>query len=335
MCGIWLVSYGPDGPGAEEWTPAEFASIFFPAIVHRGPHAYGWMYYDGTDIVVQKYKGRADTKRALARMADIPDNVQWIVGHVRYATNGSPNQMVNNHPIVHDKIIGVHNGVLRNYREILAQTGRHDDTAEVDSEAIFAAVNKWGHKAGLNRIAGDMVAVYVNKEFPQSLNVARLHGRPFEICTTPTGAWMGASEQRVIDAAGIEHNQFSPLSTYRLLRVKMGRVLERANLNPQAPAPPARVNWSYQGLTDQMTPDKPRRAPKYPAGRVPVGDAGIKPDLSNPRWSSTGQNLKEGQRWGGWIMHNNQLISMQEYAAMIDKQIDALTNDTPDQTPGA
>jgi hypothetical protein len=229
MCGIIGVIYGPDGPEAEEWTPSEFAQMMFPAIVRRGPHAYGWMYSRNGEITTHVAKGRCDTKRAIRSM-DIPDDVQWMVGHVRWATHGDPANLLNNHPIEHGDIVGVHNGVIYNYKDILAETGRVNEAREVDSEAIFAAVNKWGHQSGLKRIKGDMVAVYADKRFPDSLRIARTQGRPLVMCKTPTGAVFFASIEQAIDATGIEHMDYTTVSQYRILTLKGGLITKRQNI---------------------------------------------------------------------------------------------------------
>lgn len=243
MCGIFGISYGEGGPASEDWTPNEFMQIMFPAIVHRGPHAYGWMWYDGSDIWYQKFEGRADTPEALDTMAiDNESEVKWMVCHVRYATHGSPENLLNNHPLQHGNIIGVHNGVIRNYQEILDVTGRDNPETEVDSESIFAAIDHYGHRAGLRKINGDMVAVYANTQKPNTLHIARTHGRPLEMCRSNNGSTFFASEGGVIDATGITHSPFSGVSMNRLLRVRGGKITERitfrqydrvaSNINP-------------------------------------------------------------------------------------------------------
>ena len=219
---------------AEDWTPSELLQILLPASVHRGPHAFGWMYCtrDGK-VHYAKYKGRSNTKAAISKMVIRPEHepdVLWIVGHVRYYTNGTPDNMHNNHPIHHKKIVGVHNGVIRNYRDILRDTGRHYPDAEVDSEAIFAAVNRWGHRAGLRRLRGDMVAVYTNLEKPEVLHLARTQGRPLVFNRTRTGSTIFASEDGILESTGMVAGAYSALSLYRLVRLKGGRIVERVAL---------------------------------------------------------------------------------------------------------
>ncbi len=183
MCGIFGIYTTAESRQHEEWSPTEFAQLAFPAIRHRGPHAFGWMSYDGKAIDVQKFEGDAGRMENLAKV-NIADDVQWLVGHVRYATHGSTDDMRNNHPIPHGDIVGVHNGVLHNHEEVLADTGRQDDATEVDSEAIFAAVNKYGHRAGLRMIEGDMVTVYTRYTKPSFMWFAKSYGRPLVFART-------------------------------------------------------------------------------------------------------------------------------------------------------
>lgn len=200
----------------------------FPAIVHRGPHSYGWMSWDGGDEVeVAKFVGRSDTQQAVNSM-DVEAKAKWWVGHVRYATHGKPTILVNNHPILHGNIVGVHNGIIRNYREILAETGREDETAKVDSEAIFAAVNSEGAKRGLAKVEGDMVSVFTNLKYPGTLNIARSYGRPLVFARTKAGSLIFASEPKVIDTTEVPHGEFRNfISKNKLLKVRKGIIKER------------------------------------------------------------------------------------------------------------
>lgn len=239
MCGIFGISVNPKND-KEPWTPSEMAQIMFPEIIHRGPHAFGWMWYqDEKQVWTFKREGRCDTQESLDRMNKIPDDVKWLVCHVRYATHGSPAKLINNHPIQHKNILGVHNGVLRNHNIVLNKTGRFDNQAEVDSEAIFAAVNKWGHEKGLAKIQGDMVAVYTDLRRPNTLNIARSYGRPLVFATTEAGNLIFASEASVIEALGIQHTPFkSFVSENILLKVRSGKIRERRRYVPKPMLPP-------------------------------------------------------------------------------------------------
>lgn len=269
MCGIFGISYGPGGAAAEEWTPTEFAQQMFPAIVHRGPHAFGWMSYNpATGIDIVKHQGRVTDKGNTAKIA-LDDECSWFVGHVRFATNGDPSYMGNNHPLVHGGVVGVHNGVLKDWEPILKVTGREDDKAEVDSEAIFAAINKWGVQDGLKRINGNMVAVFAETSHPEVLHIARTYGRPLVYCTTPTGALIFASECDVIGSCEVSHDEYVELTgRYRHLTVTKGVITSRAQYRtddpptlrlPARPTPRAVEVGGTRGITDYFDQSTRRR----------------------------------------------------------------------------
>lgn len=240
MCRIFGMSYG-DVP--ERLTTAEMAMIMYPALVHQGPHAWGWMStdenFDGIDW--EKTPGRCDTRKAQAQQAaNIDPNPRWFVGHVRYATHGKPEDNRNNHPIPHDNIVGVHNGVLKNHDRILDVTGREDPKAIVDSEAIFAAVNKWGHKKGLSKIEGAMVTVYADVRKPKLLYIGRTQGRQLSLGFTTRGNLIFASEEQALRALmpDVEFASFSTIRMNRLLIVREGKIVNRMNLGDQTYVPP-------------------------------------------------------------------------------------------------
>jgi glucosamine 6-phosphate synthetase-like amidotransferase/phosphosugar isomerase protein len=63
-----------------------------------------------------------------------------VIGHCRTPTKGEPSNNLNNHPIVVDRVVGIHNGVVLN-DDALFQEFRLNRRAEVDTEIIFALVN--------------------------------------------------------------------------------------------------------------------------------------------------------------------------------------------------
>lgn len=242
------------GNTPERLDAGEIAAIMFPDMVRQGPHAYGWMSYNEKTNVISydKYVGRSDTAEAYKNVLyGVDPKAKWMVGHTRFATHGNPEDLRNDHPIPHGKIIGVHNGVLSNHEEILALTGREDPKTVVDSEAIFAAVNKWGPTKGLRRVHGNMVAIYANRERPHVLHIARTHGRQVTIGITTRGNLIWASDKSTLELLqpDIKFVRFTTISENRLILIRDGKIIQRFTFRKpehHAPVrkftpPPARV----------------------------------------------------------------------------------------------
>lgn len=238
MCRLLGVSFGDT---AEDLDASEIAGVMFPLLVRQGPHAYGWMTYNEESGEIQHWKqaGPADTSEAHDNIWDNVDpDAKWFVGHTRWATHGSPQDNRNNHPVPHGNIIGVHNGVLRNHAKILAVTGREDPKTEVDSEAIFAAINKWGHVPGLRRIQGDMVTIYADRRRPQYLRIGRSSGRQITLGWTDRGNLIFASDKFALEALQpeITFTKFSTVSENRLLTIRDGEIIKRQTYKERAAA---------------------------------------------------------------------------------------------------
>lgn len=129
-----------------------------------------------------------------------------MIGHTRLTTCGSEVDLRNNHPIWHHDVVGIHNGMIQNYHEILAYFPREDDEVEVDSEAIFAAVSQAGDEWGLAVIDGSVATCYTRLEHANSLVLARTLGSPLYVASTTQGSFVFASEARVINDSGLDIN---------------------------------------------------------------------------------------------------------------------------------
>lgn len=77
-----------------------------------------------------------------------PENqLQSIIGHCRLPTQGSPSNHYNNHPILTDHIVGVHNGVISNDHELFEDFKKSfARIAEVDTEIIFQLIDYFSGK---------------------------------------------------------------------------------------------------------------------------------------------------------------------------------------------
>lgn len=251
MCRLLGISYASED-SREDLSTSQIVQILFRELTGGGPHSYGWMSYNAAtagDPVIEYFKtpGRADTKQAQRTIRRRVDNdALWFVGHVRFATHGDPADIRNDHPIPHANIIGVHNGVLRNHEKILAITGREDPKTKVDSEAIFAAVNRWGPTKGLAKIQGDLVSIYTDIRKPHVLHIARTHGRQLTIGWTKKGNLIFASEEKALRKLEpqIEFVKFSTIGQNRLLIVRNGKIIQRHSFGTVIPHVPSSLpSW--------------------------------------------------------------------------------------------
>ncbi len=193
MCGLVGVLLEPKARSAESWH--EILDVTTRNLLgneERGRDASG--------IVVIHRDGRYELFKqpvdaaSLARMdgfrdvlASVGDDVTCILGHTRRPTKGSRWRNVNNHPIVTDNVIGIHNGVIRN-DDALFTTLELPRQGEVDSEVIFRLQEKVDPRQPLpgycraiqeraNWLEGMFATLSVDLRNPAQL-VALKHRRP-------------------------------------------------------------------------------------------------------------------------------------------------------------
>jgi glucosamine 6-phosphate synthetase-like amidotransferase/phosphosugar isomerase protein len=188
MCGIiGFIGEVPEGHWDQTY---RIMGALFLAAQHRGEHA------TGLAAAFSPYK-RPDAGQMVFAKQPLPANLflrvdpLWrqlqhrrcaaIVGHVRWATHGSPTEPANNHPFVSKGLAVVHNGVLNNHREL---ADRHNLrlVGECDSEVILRMVERAadpvaGLASCLHECKGSMaVAAYDQRR--GAVHLARNSGRP-------------------------------------------------------------------------------------------------------------------------------------------------------------
>jgi glucosamine 6-phosphate synthetase-like amidotransferase/phosphosugar isomerase protein len=70
-----------------------------------------------------------------------------VIGHCRFPTKGSAENNHNNHPIVANNIIGVHNGHIGNDDHLFKLFDKIERKAEVDSEIIFRLIDFYSYQS--------------------------------------------------------------------------------------------------------------------------------------------------------------------------------------------
>ena len=210
MCGI----LGFTGqPSEGQWGETHrLLEALFLASEHRGQHATGFVaraepykarhpsrtVMDKRPVPASQFVGRSHAWRALRTR-----RCSTVVGHVRWATHGSPRDNRNNHPFVgRHGLYLVHNGVLLNHEGTCERKGLAL-TTECDSEAILRIVEAARHPYiglddALRHLRGSMaVAVYDAKH--NTTYLARNDGRPLWLLRTRNDCrWFFASTREIL-----------------------------------------------------------------------------------------------------------------------------------------
>ena len=202
----------------------------------------------GEPIRVHKQRSGAS---ALLDRIQMPGDATEVLLHVRDYTKGHPRIEGNNHPIRHGAVVGIHNGVIHNDDELLADhdCARSEPGMTVDSEAIFAvAAHSHGDAEALEALRGSMATAWIDERCEQSVSVARGVGRP---------VWLGAGGDGVFFAStklalevlerylGLELAK-DELEEGTLVELSRGHEVSRERFNPNRafvddPLPPIRA----------------------------------------------------------------------------------------------
>lgn len=247
MCGIAGFCLSP----SERCDSSKLARRLLLGIEERGRDATGtaWRTYDRpNEIVVRKYPISASTwmnKRA----SEICNNASSAILHTRYATKGSPDVALNNHPVCADKLALVHNGHVFNDDDIFKRLNVRR-RGQVDSEAIVALL-AYGNGAPAHLLqelrGGASVAWLDATDRGNVLHMARVNTSPLHVAQTVAGSIVFASTQHAVDKAVakcgmvISFRWDVPEGTY--LKVRDGRIVEEQSWNV-CPAYSTRSLWN-------------------------------------------------------------------------------------------
>jgi asparagine synthetase B (glutamine-hydrolysing) len=190
MCGIAGYSLSPRA--RVERTLA--AQALLAAIAERGADAVGYAHRARGEIYPTVVKQRTPASMLLDRV-HVPDAATHVLLHVRDYTKGHPSIAANNHPVRHGPVVGIHNGIIVNDDELLAEhdCARAEPQMTVDSEAIFAvAAHARSDARAFEELRGSMAAAWLDEREPELLYLARGVGRPL---------WLGEGREAVLFAS--------------------------------------------------------------------------------------------------------------------------------------
>src|SRR2546426_2481368 len=159
------------------------AQALLAAIAERGADAVGYAFRAPGELYPTVVKQRTPASQLLERVS-VPAAATQLLVHVRDYTKGHPSIAANNHPVRHGPVVGIHNGIIMNDDELLAEhdCARSEPRMTVDSEAIFAvAAHSRNAARSLEELHGSMAAAWLDEREPGLLFAARGVGRPLWI----------------------------------------------------------------------------------------------------------------------------------------------------------
>jgi glucosamine 6-phosphate synthetase-like amidotransferase/phosphosugar isomerase protein len=155
----------------------------------RGPHAFGFAWIDRRGrLKCYKQTGRVSDHLGLLGLAA---DARMLIGHCRFATQGSPEDNINNHPHPADGGWLVHNGQIPGYRRLVDAFDLYPVSA-CDSEVLGLLVEQ-GEGNVLDRCRAAVRAVSPEREagtlfaVPQPLVLLGLWPRPDRLVAVRRG----------------------------------------------------------------------------------------------------------------------------------------------------
>jgi len=166
---------------------------------------------DGTSARYDGQDENANIERCMDVATMLQRPLQHIIGHTRARTVGSEFNPNNNHPIIVGKIIGIHNGGVKNYKKIYEMHKEMTPQGEVDSEIIMQLLAKNANDRALDaqdikyvseRIVGPRAVIAYNSSYPEKVIYFHDKERPLELAYIPElGLAIICSERRFFNTA--------------------------------------------------------------------------------------------------------------------------------------
>ncbi len=246
MCGI--AGYSLAAHSTTDRTLA--AQALLAGIAERGSDAVGYAFRCGSDPV-HVHKQRSGASALLDEIV-VPQCASQVLVHVRDYTKGHPTIAANNHPVRHGAVVGIHNGIIFNDEELLAEHGidRADPEMSVDSEVIFALAEGLGSTArAFEELHGSMATAWLDEREPGLLYVARGVGRPL---------WLGRGRHELFFA--------STRAALEVVERTLGKGLRKSQL---AEGRILAVSEGSAVRTERFTPDRSFTEESLPSVRAP------------------------------------------------------------------
>lgn len=192
MCGVFGFT-GKNGKTVDMDRLCEIARV----TNQRGNHAWGIAWIDTRGRLCH-FRQQGPIVDSLPLLAMASDAVA-LIGHCRYATQGAPEQAINNHPHPADGGWIVHNGMIRGYRQIVEREALNP-VSDCDSELLGLLIERLDQDDLVDRVAratelakgrswSPLVMLGLWK--PGRLIAVR-RGNPLVVSQTRRGVWLAS-----------------------------------------------------------------------------------------------------------------------------------------------
>jgi glucosamine--fructose-6-phosphate aminotransferase (isomerizing) len=280
MCGIAGFCLNPEQHG----NATDIAGSMLYDIEHRGYHATGGAWIDRNDNKFKLLKKNLPAHKFVPSVGDtLCSGARSAILHTRWATQGSPLNNDNNHPITRGQIALTHNGHIANDNDLFKRLNVKR-RAEVDSEAVTALIaftaDNYHPTEVLGSIEGSASLAWFN--YTDSLNtihLARVNSSPLWIGQTTQGSLAYGSTLEAVRNAGWfmfdEMEWEYEVQEGEYFRVQDGKVLEYTTFQRNLPRSYSLTpNWravaydkQVHTITNKTTLN---RKPKHKKGLVPM-----------------------------------------------------------------
>lgn len=224
----------------------------------RGKDSSGLVIRNNLEKQMQVFKG-AVTLNELLKNPDVKNQIDKILrisqknsnaehqtkfavmGHSRLVTNGSQINDANNQPVVKDGIIGVHNGIIVNERELWSRHADLQKSCEIDTEVMLALIRKYIKSeddvaAAVSKTVSEIFGTVATAIFVDDLNVLSIATNNGSLYTLANGhnLFIFASEEyylsQLAEALHLDKNNDFPI---RQVQPGTGLVLDMDNFHVQ------------------------------------------------------------------------------------------------------
>lgn len=216
----------------------KLSAALLEQIISRGKDATGAAWYNAKQNEVRYTKAPYSAKTFVqTRLPAMPSGVKNVILHTRFATKGDKKFTANNHPIVVENLVGVHNGHISNDDAILKAYPDHKRMGQVDSEAAFVMAKYAKNPLeAFTKIQGRAALAWINGDNGKELHLARITDSPLCVAQTPNGSTIFASTKPLLEkamkTAGLSIEWITEMNEYEYMKVSNGMIAEYTDFKP-------------------------------------------------------------------------------------------------------